>query len=45
MQPKLLVVEDETRMLEEMQTYLLHEGFRVLTAGNGKEALTIAEDA
>ncbi|GED72353.1 DNA-binding response regulator [Brevibacillus reuszeri] len=42
MQPKLLVVEDETRMLEEMQTYLLHEGFRVLTAGNGKEALTIA---
>lgn len=29
-------------MLEEMYTYLQREGFRVLTANNGKEALTIA---
>ncbi|MFD0710897.1 hypothetical protein [Paenibacillus sp. GCM10027626] len=39
MKPKLLLVEDEPGMLEEMQTYLQREGFRVLTACTGKEAL------
>ncbi|ULL19716.1 DNA-binding response regulator [Paenibacillus sp. H1-7] len=42
MEPKLLLVEDELGMLEEMQTYLQREGFRVLTACTGKEALMIA---
>ncbi|WNC13009.1 response regulator transcription factor [Brevibacillus brevis] len=42
MEPKLLLVEDETGMLEEMQTYLQREGFRVLTARTGTEALAIA---
>ncbi|WP_274655444.1 response regulator transcription factor [Paenibacillus humicola] len=42
MDPKLLLVEDEPEMLEEMHTYLQREGFRVLTACTGKEALAIA---
>ncbi|MDH4616968.1 response regulator transcription factor [Brevibacillus sp. AY1] len=42
MDAKLLLVEDEPGMLDEMQTYLLREGFQVLTARTGKEALTIA---
>lgn len=42
MDAKLLVVEDEPGMLDEMQTFLQREGFRVLTARTGKEALTIA---
>ncbi|WP_168121264.1 response regulator transcription factor [Paenibacillus sp. HB172176] len=42
MEAKLLLVEDEPFMLEEMQTYLQREGFRVLTACTGKEALAIA---
>ncbi|WP_433615450.1 response regulator transcription factor [Paenibacillus cellulositrophicus] len=42
MEAKLLLVEDEPGMLEEMQTYLHREGLRVLTARTGKEALMIA---
>ncbi|TJY42319.1 response regulator transcription factor [Cohnella pontilimi] len=42
MEPKLLLVEDEPGMLEEMQTFLQREGFRVLSARTGKEALAIA---
>lgn len=42
MEPKLLLVEDEPGLLEEMLTYLQREGFRVLTACTGKEALAIA---
>jgi DNA-binding response OmpR family regulator len=41
METKLLVVEDEPGMLEEMQSYLQREGFQVLTARNGNEALMI----
>ncbi|MFF2445713.1 response regulator transcription factor [Neobacillus sp. NPDC058068] len=41
METKLLLVEDEPGMLEEMHIYLEREGFRVLTACTGKEALTI----
>lgn len=37
-----MLVEDELGMLEEMHTYLQREGFRVLTACTGKEAITIA---
>jgi DNA-binding response OmpR family regulator len=42
MEAKLLLVEDEPFMLEEMETYLQREGFRVLTACTGKIALAIA---
>ncbi|MGG4107509.1 response regulator transcription factor [Paenibacillus lautus] len=42
MEPKLLLVEDESGLLEEMQTYLQNEGFRVLTARTGMEALAMA---
>jgi len=42
METKLLLVEDELGMLEEMQLFLQREGFRVLSARNGNDALTIA---
>lgn len=42
MEPKLLLVEDEPDMLEEMRSYLQREGFRVLAACTGHEALAIA---
>jgi len=42
MEPKLLLVEDEPDMLEEMHAYLQREGYRVLTASTGIEALAIA---
>ncbi|WP_168118750.1 response regulator transcription factor [Paenibacillus sp. HB172176] len=42
MELKLLLVEDEPDMLEEMNTCLRREGFRVLTACTGKEALVLA---
>lgn len=42
MEPKLLLVEDEAGMLEEMQVYLQREGYRVLTARTGNEALAMA---
>lgn len=42
MEPKLLLVEDEPGMLEEMQSFLQREGFQVCTARTGKEALVKA---
>lgn len=41
MEPKLLIVEDETDVLEEMRTYLQREGFQVFTCQNGGEALEL----
>jgi len=35
----ILVVDDEERLLNLLQAYLSQEGFRVVTAKNGKEAL------
>ena len=43
MEMKLLLVEDEPSMLEEIQAYLQREGFRVLSARTGREALAVAE--
>ncbi len=40
----ILVVDDEQRLVSLVQTYLTQEGFRVVTAPNGKEALTVARD-
>lgn len=42
MEPKLLLVEDEPGMLEEMQTYLQREGFRIACARTGTEAIAMA---
>ena len=38
----ILVVDDEQRLVSLVESYLLREGYRVVTAYNGKEALTVA---
>jgi len=38
----ILVVDDEKRLREMLQAYLAQEGFRVVTAGDGQEALFVA---
>jgi DNA-binding response OmpR family regulator len=38
----ILVVDDEKRLCDLVQSYLTQEGFRVLTAGDGQEALFVA---
>ena len=37
-----MVVDDEKRLVSLVQSYLTQEGYRVVTAYNGKEALTVA---
>jgi DNA-binding response OmpR family regulator len=39
----ILVVDDETRLVSLVETYLNQSGFRVLTALNGVEALSVAK--
>jgi len=41
---KVLVVEDETTLLETLEYNLAHQGYEVLTAVNGRDALTLARD-
>jgi DNA-binding response OmpR family regulator len=38
----IMVVDDEHRLVSLVQSYLVQEGFRVVTASNGAEALTVA---
>jgi two-component system, OmpR family, alkaline phosphatase synthesis response regulator PhoP len=38
----ILVVDDEARLVSLVKAYLTEAGFRVVTAGNGREALFIA---
>ncbi|MBI5935457.1 MAG: response regulator transcription factor [Chloroflexi bacterium] len=38
----ILVVDDEKRLVSLVESYLLREGYRVVTAYNGKEALAVA---
>jgi DNA-binding response OmpR family regulator len=38
----ILVVDDEKRLIALIRSYLMQEGFRVLAAGNGKQALLMA---
>jgi DNA-binding response OmpR family regulator len=38
----ILVVDDEKRLVSLIESYLKQEGFRVVTAYNGREALTVA---
>jgi len=39
----ILVVDDEARLVSLVETYLAQSGFRVLSASNGREALSVAE--
>ncbi|HTX91454.1 MAG TPA: response regulator transcription factor [Anaerolineales bacterium] len=39
----ILVVDDEARLVSLVETYLTQSGFRVVTAANGREALTVAQ--
>ncbi len=39
----ILVVDDEARLVSLVETYLAQAGFRVVTASNGREALSVAE--
>lgn len=41
-QQSLLIVEDEQPLVSALATKFEHEGYRVLTAGNGAEGLEIA---
>jgi len=38
----IMVVDDEHRLVSLVQSYLVQEGFRVVTASNGKDALAVA---
>jgi DNA-binding response OmpR family regulator len=40
----ILVVDDEAKLREMLRTYLQQEGFRVVEAPNGREALYVARD-
>ncbi|HDR3902387.1 TPA: response regulator, partial [Bacillus cereus] len=44
MQRTILIVEDEDILREIMKDYLLNEGYNVLEAMDGKEALSIFEE-
>ena len=39
----VLVVDDEARLVSLVETYLAQSGFRVVTASNGREALSVAQ--
>ncbi|MDQ0917091.1 response regulator [Paenibacillus sp. V4I5] len=43
METTLLLVDDEVKMLEAMASYLQNEGFRIVCATTGKDALTAAK--
>jgi DNA-binding response OmpR family regulator len=42
MSKTILVVDDEKRLVSLVESYLAQEGYRVVSAYNGKEALTVA---
>ena len=39
----ILIVDDEKRLVSLVQSYLVQEGYRVVTASNGKDALPLAQ--
>ena len=41
----ILIVDDEPQIVQQARDYLEHGGFRVLTAADGKTALTVARQA
>ena len=42
MSKTILVVDDEKRLVSLVESYLIQEGYRVVTAHNGKDALTVS---
>lgn len=42
MSKTIMVVDDEKRLVSLVESYLIQEGYRVVTANNGRDALTIA---
>jgi DNA-binding response OmpR family regulator len=44
MKQTILIVDDEKRMVSLLQSYLTQEGYRVVTAYNGREALEAADN-
>jgi CheY-like chemotaxis protein len=42
MAPTILVVDDEKKLRDMLRVYLEQEGYRVVEAGNGREALYVA---
>ena len=42
-QPVILLVDDDQEIRQFMQLYLHNEGYRILQATNGKEALQLAD--
>src|SRR4030067_1843623 len=42
MSKRIMVVDDEKRLVSLVETYLTQEGYRVVTAHNGQDALTVA---
>ena len=45
MEPKLLIVDDEERLRTSLQDYFEREGFRVSSAADGREALSVIDEA
>jgi len=45
MSKTILVVDDEKRLVDLVEQYLAQEGYRVVTANNGKEALEVARQS
>ncbi len=45
MTKRILVVDDEARLVAVVRGYLQEEGYEVVTASNGREALFVARDA
>lgn len=43
METTILLVDDEVKILEAMASYLQNEGFRIVSATTGKDALTVAK--
>jgi DNA-binding response OmpR family regulator len=39
----IMVVDDETRLVSLVESYLIQEGYRVVTAENGREALAVVQ--
>ena len=42
MSKTIMIVDDEKRLVSLVESYLIQEGYRVISANNGKEALPIA---
>ena len=42
MSKTIMVVDDEKRLVSLVESYLTQEGYRVVTAHNGRDALTVA---